>query len=85
MEIPGRPVVLPHSQLCPCALQTQCLCLSLPNSHQAPPLPLAAPSLLHVWQHLAQQQGWGLHIDIQDLESERMEGRERHSQPRPVF
>jgi hypothetical protein len=31
-----------------------------------------SPSLLHVGQQLAQQQGWGLHVHIQDLKSEQI-------------
>ena len=53
--------------------------------HQFPlPLPPGnLPPVLHVGQQLAQQQGWRLHIHIQDLKSEqRPEWRaERHSQP----
>lgn len=60
----------------------------VPQSPQLPPvptLPCSLPSLLHVGQQLAQQQGWGLHIDAQDLKSEQVEGGDRHRQPSFVF
>lgn len=44
-----------------------------PRAHQ--PLP-ATPPVLHVRQQLAQQQGWGLHIHVQDLKSEQRRGRD---------
>lgn len=84
METPGRPFCPRPLLAVPHALQSQIL----PQSPQLPPvptLPRSLPSLLHVGQQLAQQQGWGLHIHAQDLKSEQVEDGDRHGQPRPIF
>lgn len=57
--------------------------------HQSLPPPCNLPPVLHVGQQLAQQQGRGLHIHVQDLKSEqRQEGGQRDMvspQPRACY
>lgn len=73
-----------HSRLCP-KLSRVNSCASVSPLPPVPTLLCSLPSLLHVGQQLAQQQGWGLHVDAQDLKSEQVEGGDRHRQPSFVF